>query len=223
MPTFDRLPFTLPRIRLRIDTNFFLQIYHFFDILVVALLFFVDDAKSIPPFLLLTSIFSWLLHLLRMVLLLVARPLISGVLSFLEFIWFFVLIIVVDHRLKRLIDFLVISVLKTTRGDNFISVFETPLFGVPEVRFLRYSVEHVLGLLSIFLSFIRPVKLYHFLLLLFLIPFVCISGRFLNTIFNLRTLLLLKSLLLNLSLVFDLGGYHIDHVFGYFSVIFCGP
>ena len=158
-----------------------------------------------------------------MVLLLVARPLISGVLSFLEFIWFFVLIIVVDHRLKRLIDFLVISVLKTTRGDNFISVFETPLFGVPEVRFLRYSVEHVLGLLSIFLSFIRPVKLYHFLLLLFLIPFICISGRFLNTIFNLRTLLLLKSLLLNLSLVFDLGGYHIDHVFGYFSVIFCGP
>ena len=223
MSTFNRLPFALPRICLRIDTNFFLQIYHFFDILVVTLLFFVDDAKSIPPFLLLTSIFSWLLHLLRMVLLLVARPLISGVLSFLEFIWFFVLIIVVDHRLKRLIDFLVISVLKTTRGDNFISVFETPLFGVPEVRFLRYSVEHVLGLLSIFLSFIRPVKLYHFLLLLFLIPFVCISGRFLNTIFNLRTLLLLKSLLLNLSLVFDLGGYHIDHVFGYFSVIFCGP
>ena len=223
MSTFNRLSFALPRICLRIDTNFFLQIYHFFDILVVALLFFVDDAKSIPPFLLLTSIFSWLLHLLRMVLLLVARPLISGVLSFLEFIWFFVLIIVVDHRLKRLIDFLVISVLKTTRGDNFISVFETPLFGVPEVRFLRYSVEHVLGLLSIFLSFIRPVKLYHFLLLLFLIPFVCISGRFLNTIFNLRTLLLLKSLLLNLSLVFDLGGYHIDHVFGYFSVIFCGP
>ena len=208
---------------MRIETNFFLQIYHFFDILVVALLFFVDDAKSIPPFLLLTSIFSWLLHLLRMVLLLVARPLISGVLSFLEFIWFFVLIIIVDHRLKRLIDFLVISVLKTTRGDNFISVFETPLFGVPEVRFLRYSVEHVLGLLSIFLSFIWPVKLYHFLLLLFLIPFICISGRFLNTIFNLRTLLLLKSLLLNLSLVFDLGGYHIDHVFGYFSVIFCGP
>jgi len=158
-----------------------------------------------------------------MVLLLVARPLISGVLSFLEFIWFFVLIIVVDHRLKRLIDFLVISVLKTTRGDNFISVFETPLFGVPEVRFLRYSVEHVLGLLSIFLSFIRPVKLYHFLLLLFLIPFICISGRFLNTIFNLITLLLLKSLLLNLSLVFYLGSYHIDHVFGYFSVIFCGP
>jgi len=208
---------------MRIDTNFFLQINHFFDILVVALLFFVYDAKSIPPFLLLTSIFSWLLHLLRMVLLLVARPLISGVLSFLEFIWFFVLIIVVDHRLKRLIDFLVISVLKTTRGDNFISVFETPLFGVPEVRFLRYSVEHVLGLLSIFLSFIRPVKLYHFLLLLFLIPFICISGRFLNTIFNLITLLLLKSLLLNLSLVFYLGGYHIDHVFGYFSVIFCGP
>lgn len=223
MSTFDRLPFALPRICLRIDTNFFLQIYHFFDILVVALLFFVYDAKSIPPFLLLTSIFSWLLHLLRMVLLLVARPLISGVLSFLEFIWFFVLIIVVDHRLKRLIDFLVISVLKTTRGDNFISVFETPLFGVPEVRFLRYSVEHVLGLLSIFLSFIRPVKLYHFLLLLFLIPFICISGRFLNTIFNLITLLLLKSLLLNLSLVFYLGGYHIDHVFGYFSVIFCGP
>jgi len=208
---------------MRIDTNFFLQINHFFDILVVALLFFVYDAKSIPPFLLLTSIFSWLLHFLRMVLLLVARPLISGVLSFLEFIWFFVLIIVVDHRLKRLIDFLVISVLKTTRGDNFISVFETPLFGVPEVRFLRYSVEHVLGLLSIFLSFIRPVKLYHFLLLLFLIPFICISGRFLNTIFNLITLLLLKSLLLNLSLVFYLGGYHIDHVFGYFSVIFCGP
>ena len=208
---------------MRIDTNFFLQINHFFDILVVALLFFVYDAKSIPPFLLLTSIFSWLLHLLRMVLLLVARPLISGVLSFLEFIWFFVLIIVVDHRLKRLIDFLVISVLKTTRGDNFISVFETPLFGVPEVRFLRYSVEHVLGLLSIFLSFIRPVKLYHFLLLLFLIPFICISGRFLNTIFNLITLLLLKSLLLNLSLVFYLGSYHIDHVFGYFSVIFCGP
>lgn len=223
MSTFDRLPFALPRICLRIETNFFLQIYHFFDILVVALLFFVYDAKSIPPFLLLTSIFSWLLHLLRMVLLLVARPLISGVLSFLEFIWFFVLIIVVDHRLKRLIDFLVISVLKTTRGDNFISVFETPLFGVPEVRFLRYSVEHVLGLLSIFLSFIRPVKLYHFLLLLFLIPFICISGRFLNTIFNLITLLLLKSLLLNLSLVFYLGSYHIDHVFGYFSVIFCGP
>ena len=223
MSTFNRLPFALPGICLRIETNFFLQIYHFFDILVVALLFFVDDAKSIPPFLLLTSIFSWLLHLLRMVLLLVARPLISGVLSFLEFIWFFVLIIVVDHRLKRLIDFLVISVLKTTRGDNFISVFETPLFGVPEVRFLRYSVEHVLGLLSIFLSFIRPVKLYHFLLLLFLIPFICISGRFLNTIFNLITLLLLKSLLLNLSLVFYLGGYHIDHVFGYFSVIFCGP
>jgi len=223
MSTFNRLPFALPRICLRIETNFFLQIYHFFDILVVALLFFVYDPKSIPPFLLLTSIFSWLLHLLRMVLLLVARPLISGVLSFLEFIWFFVLIIVVDHRLKRLIDFLVISVLKTTRGDNFISVFETPLFGVPEVRFLRYSVEHVLGLLSIFLSFIRPVKLYHFLLLLFLIPFICISGRFLNTIFNLITLLLLKSLLLNLSLVFYLGSYHIDHVFGYFSVIFCGP
>ena len=177
MLAFYQLLLRLPRIE-RIDADLLFQVYHF--LLLEISLVNAYDAKSVPSLLLLACVLirsfhfrnqTWFVDLLGLM-----NPLKLGQL--------FLLVIVVNNGLQRLIY------------QRLVSVLESPLLTLAQINLFGNAVEYISGLLRGVQMFAMSLQLNDLFLTLLQLSLVCIRLRFGNTTLNLTSFWVHSTLIL---------------------------